>query len=826
MTAKRGSSRKLKGKRRARAKVKAMEEVKVGVFLSDCGGQIAKILDFEALTNFVKGVEGVTLVARGSEFWRGEGLKTISSAIKAKKVNRVVVAESVPKISEVAIAKAVEEAGLNPHLVEVIDLKDHCSWPHRDTPKEATEKAKAMLLAAIEKVKLQEPIEKAEFPSVKSVLVIGGGLAGIQAAEDLADMGFQVYLIEKEPFLGGLAAKAVRFFPTDDCAICIQSPTTDLRTVTQTSRKCVYRSGFSEIPNLKVLVNAKVVKVEGGPGNYHVVVERKPRYVDEAKCVACDLCTTVCPVEVPDEYNAKLTKRKAIYINKPLVYPPTYAIDAKACKFHECAKCVDVCPTKAINLTQKPEQLTLNVGSIIVATGFREYNPSVIKEYHYGEYPDVVTHLELARMLDAFGPTSGVPIRPSNGKPAKRIVFVQCVGSRDRRWNPYCSSICCMISLKHATMIKEAFPDADVTICYIDIRATGREHEYYYEKAREMGIKFVKGRPSEIVHDPATNTLVVEVEDELLRRLLELEADLVVLATAMVPSEDAKELAQILGIELDPDGFFKEYNAKLRPTETKRRGIFICGGAVFPKDAPTTSLHAHSAAVKAAKFLMNGKITKALKVAVVNQDYCGNCQFCPVTCPYGAVTLEPKGDGHFAAKVSELLCEGCGVCVGTCPVGAIELRHLKPSQISAQIRALLSVNGTSKPLVLAFSCSECGHAAVDSSGMAMMSYPANVRVLRVPCTGLVQVQHILEAFKAGAQGVMVVGCKPDGCHYEVGSQKAKQKVEMARALLKAYGIEPERLEMYNLVFIEGDKFAEAAKAMTERVEKLGLLQLA
>jgi heterodisulfide reductase subunit A len=826
MTAKRGSSRKLKGKRRARAKVKAMEEVKVGVFLSDCGGQIAKILDFEALTNFVKGVEGVTLVARGSEFWRGEGLKTISSAIKAKKVNRVVVAESVPKISEVAIAKAVEEAGLNPHLVEVIDLKDHCSWPHRDTPKEATEKAKAMLLAAIEKVKLQEPIEKAEFPSVKSVLVIGGGLAGIQAAEDLADMGFQVYLVEKEPFLGGLAAKAVRFFPTDDCAICIQSPTTDLRTVTQTSRKCVYRSGFSEIPNLKVLVNAKVVKVEGGPGNYHVVVERKPRYVDEAKCVACDLCTTVCPVEVPDEYNAKLTKRKAIYINKPLVYPPTYAIDAKACKFHECAKCVDVCPTKAINLTQKPEQLTLNVGSIIVATGFREYNPSVIKEYHYGEYPDVVTHLELARMLDAFGPTSGVPIRPSNGKPAKRIVFVQCVGSRDRRWNPYCSSICCMISLKHATMIKEAFPDADVTICYIDIRTTGREHEYYYEKAREMGIKFVKGRPSEIVHDPATNTLVVEVEDELLRRLLELEADLVVLATAMVPSEDAKELAQILGIELDPDGFFKEYNAKLRPTETKRRGIFICGGAVFPKDAPTTSLHAHSAAVKAAKSLMNGKITKALKVAVVNQDYCGNCQFCPVTCPYGAVTLEPKGDGHFAAKVSELLCEGCGVCVGTCPVGAIELRHLKPSQISAQIRALLSVNGTSKPLVLAFSCSECGHAAVDSSGMAMMSYPANVRVLRVPCTGLVQVQHILEAFKAGAQGVMVVGCKPDGCHYEVGSQKAKQKVEMARALLKAYGIEPERLEMYNLVFIEGDKFAEAAKAMTERVEKLGLLQLA
>ncbi|MCS7124589.1 MAG: hydrogenase iron-sulfur subunit [Candidatus Bathyarchaeota archaeon] len=801
-----------------------MEEVKVGVFLSDCGGQIAKILDFEALTKFVKDVSGVVLVARGSEFWRGQGLQAIVDAVKSKKINRVVVAETIPKISEVAIAKAVEEAGLNPHLMEVVDLKNHCAWPHIDTPEEATEKAKAMLLAAIEKAKLLEPIGKAEFPAVKAVLVIGGGAAGMQAAEDLAEMGFKVYLVEKEPFLGGLAAKAVRFFPTDDCAICIQSPAS-LTTVTQTSRKCVYRSGLSEIPNLNVLTNTKIVKVEGSPGNFKVTVERKPRYVDEKKCVACDLCTSVCPVEVPDEYNAKLSKRKAIYVNKLLVYPPAYVIDAKACKFHECAKCFQVCPTKAVNLDQKPEHVTLNVGGIIVATGFREYDPSVIKEYHYGEYPDVITHLELARMLDAFGPTSGVPVKPSDGKPAKRIVFVQCVGSRDRRWNPYCSSICCMISLKHATMIKEAFPDADVTICYIDIRTTGREHEYYYERAREMGVKFVKGRPSEIIHDPATNTLVVEVEDELLRRLLELEADLVVLATAMVPSEDAKELAQILDIELDQDGFFKEYNAKLRPTETKRRGIFICGGAVFPKDVPTASLHAHSAAVKAAKFLMNGKIVKDLKVAVVNQDYCGNCQFCPVTCPYGAIILEPKGDGHFTAKVSELLCEGCGVCVGTCPVGAIELSHLKSSQISAQIKALLSVNGTSKPLVLVFSCSECGHAAVDSSGMAMMSYPANVRVLRVPCTGVIQVQHILEAFKAGAQGVMVVGCKPDGCHYEVGSQKAKQRVEMAKMLLQAYGIEPERLEMLNLVFIEGDKFAEAAKTMSEKVEKLGPLQL-
>jgi heterodisulfide reductase subunit A len=802
-----------------------MEKTKVGVFLSDCGNQLSKILDFDALVEYAKKIPGVVLVARASQFWRGEGLKKLTDAVKTRKINRVVVGETLPKLSEVNIAKAVEKAGLNSYLVEVMDLKDHCAWPHRDAPSEATEKAKAMLLAAVERSKLLEPIEKLEFPALKSVLVIGGGIAGMQAAENLADLGFKVHLIEKSPFLGGLAVRAGRFFPTDDCAICIQSPASDVKTITHTSRKCVYRSGFTEIPNLEIMTNSKVVGVEGEPGNYKVTIEKKPRYVNSQNCVGCDLCTTVCPVEVPDEYNAKLKTRKAIYMNVPNVYPPVYAIDDSVCKFYDCAKCVEACPTKAIELDQKKEQVRLNVGGIIVATGFQEYDPTVIKEYHYGEYPDVITNLELARMIDGFGPTNGTIIRPSNRKAAKRIVMIQCVGSRDRRWNPWCSGICCMISLKHAMLIKSAYPDADVSICYIDIRTTGREHEYYYERARDMGIKFVKGRPTEILHDPEDNVLIVDVEDAILHRLLELEAELVVLAPAMVPAEGTKELAEMLGIELDQDGFFKEYNAKLRPTETKLRGIYLCGGATFPKDAPTTSLHAHSAAVNAAKFLTKGKITKDQRTAVINEEYCGDCEFCPVTCPYGAISLVPKGEKHFVAQVSDLLCEGCGVCVGTCPLNAIELRHSRPGQMSAQIKALMSVNGTSKPLVLAMCCSECGHTAVDSSGMAMMQYPANVRVMKVPCTGILQVQQFLEAFKAGAQGVMVVGCKSDGCHYEVGSQKAQKKVELAKALLKEYGIEPERLEMFNLVYIEGDKFAEAAQTMTEKLERLGTLQL-
>ncbi len=802
-----------------------MSEAKVGVFLSDSGKQLSEILDFDTLANYVKDIPGVVYVARGSKFWHGEGLKTLVEAVRNKKINRVVVAETFPKLSEVKIAQAIENAGLNPYLMEFLDLKDHCAWPHREKPAEATEKARAMLLGAVERAKLLEPLEKLEFSALKSALIIGGGIAGMQTAVDLADLGFKVNLVEKEPFLGGLAARAGRFFPTDDCAICIQSPASDVKTITHTSRKCVYRSGFTEIPNLSIITNSKVTAVEGVPGNYKVTIEKRPRYVNEEKCIRCDKCTAVCPVEVPDDYNANLATRKAIYMNLPPVYPPVYVIDEKVCKFDECAKCVKVCPTKAVELDQKPESTTLDVGSIVVATGFEELDPRIVKEYHYGDYPDVITNLELARMIDGFGPTGGTIIRPSNRKPAKKIVFIQCVGSRDRRWKPYCSSICCMISLKHATLLKSAYPEADISICYVDIRTTGREHEYYYERAREMGIKFVKGRPTEVSKNLETGKLIVDTEDALLNRMFELEADLVVLAPAMVPAKGTKELAELLGIDLDEDEFFKEYNAKLRPTETKLRGIYICGGAIFPKDAPTTSLHAHSAAVKAAKFLTKGKIVKDQRTAVINEDYCGDCEFCPVTCPYGAISLERKTEDHFVAKVSDLLCEGCGVCVGTCPLNAIELRHSRPNQMAAQMKGLMSINGTSKPLVLAICCSECGHTAVDSSGMAMMEYPANVRVMKVPCTGIIQVHQLLEAFRSGAQGVMVVGCKSDGCHYEVGSQKAENKIELARVLLKEYGIAPERLEMFKMVFIEGDKFAEAAQMMTEKLEKLGPLEL-
>lgn len=749
-----------------------MEEVKVGVFLSDCYNQIAEIIDFGALTNYIQNIPDVVYTTRNKEFAFEEGIGRIVETVKARGLNRVIVSACDATTSMIRIKKALQEIGLNPCYVDVINLRDHCAWPHRNDAEGATEKAKAMVRAAIEKIKIQDPIETLEFPVKESALIIGGGLAGIQAAIDLTDLGFHVNLVEREPVLGGLAARAGRFFPTDDCALCIQSPSCDLKGITHTSRKCLYRSGFSEIPNLNVLVNSRVVSVDGGPGNYSVSVERG-------------------------------------HASGPGVvkfYPPIYSRD------------------EGVQTKAEKEHITLDVGTILVATGFEEFDPSVIKEYNYGVYPDVITQLELAEMLDPFGPTGGTLTRPSDNSEVKNVVMIQCVGSRDRRYHSYCSSICCMIALKHSLMIKERYPNVEVKICYIDIRSWGRGHEDYYEKAREEGVKFVKGRPTEILRNPATTKLVVDVEDALLGEFLGLEADLVVLSTAFVPSKGTNELAGRLGLELSEDGFLKEYNAKLRPTETKLRGIYLCGGVTFPKDAPTTSLHSSSAALKAAKFMRTGKFIKDGVTAVIDSELCGDCEFCPVVCPFGAITVEKAEGEHLIATVDDLKCEACGICVGTCPKNAIELRGLREDQIMAQITSLIQNNRSLEPPVLAFSCTECGFTAVDTAGMATVEYPSNVRILKVPCAGILKIHHFLEAFNAGADAVMVVGCKTDGCHYENGSLKAQYKVQLTKKLLDLYGIRSKRLEMFQNISIEGKDFAEEAKTMVNRAKTLGPIQ--
>jgi len=647
------------------------DNAKVGVFICHCGKNIAGVINVEEVRRFAEKLPGV-VVAKDYMFMCSQtGQRLIKDAIKEHRLNRVVVASCSPKLHEPTFRKCISEAGLNPYLLEMVNLREHCSWPHLYEPGKATEKAKALLKAAVERAKRLEPVKSVKIPVIKSVLVIGGGVAGIQAALDLAEQGFRVYLVERSPSIGGNMARVVKTFPTDDCAMCILSPK---------------MSEVASHPNITLFTCSEVISVDGHVGNFTVRILKRPRHIDEEKCVACGACEEVCPVLVPDEFDLGMRMRKAIYIPFPQAIPRVYLIDTDKCI--RCGMCAQVCERNAINFDEKPKELELKVGAIIVATGFEEFDPSPITEYGYGEYDNVVTQMQLARMLDPLGPTHGEILR-ADGKPAKTIVMIQCVGSRDHRFNKYCSSVCCMVALKHAQLIKlEHDPQAEVYICCIDIRAYRKGYEEYADRARELGVKIIKGRVSKVEEDKKSGKLKVYVYNVVLDEVMVIDADLVVLSSAMIPSRGTQDLAKILGVEVGPDGFLKELHPKLQPIDTKIPGIFICGCAQGPKDIPDSVAQGSAAAARAASLLSRGEITIDLIIPEVNEDLCRKCGICVRFCPFNALELPPEGK---SVRVIELKCKGCGTCAAACPTGAIQLKHYKDEQILAQIEGILGV---------------------------------------------------------------------------------------------------------------------------------------
>ncbi len=648
------------------------EKPKIGVFICHCGSNIAGVIDIPKLVEYAKTLPYVAVAEDYRYMCSDPGQDLIRERAREHGLNRIVVAACSPTLHEPTFRRVLESMGLNPFFFDMSNIREHCSWVHTHEEEAALEKAKDLIKMAVARSAELEPLEEKEVDVKANVLIIGAGIAGIQAALDIADAGYKVYLVEKEPSIGGHMAQLDKTFPTLDCSSCILTPKMSL---------------VGQHPNIELLTYSEVREVEGFVGNFKVKVERKPRYVIEDKCTACADCLEVCPVNVPDEFNAGLSWRKAIHIPFAQAVPNAYVIDTEHCLGMTpiaCGKCKESCEAEAIDYEMMPEILELDVGAIIVTTGFDLFNAMEQLEYGYGKYPDVMTNLEMERMLSAAGPTEGKILRPSTMKKPKHIAYIQCVGSRNERYNAYCSRVCCMAALKQGRQIREKYPDITVTIFYIDMRAFGKGYEEFYETtAREHGVTFVRGRVSEVRESYDSDRLVVRAEDTFLGQPVESEVDIVVLSCGIEATKDQAELARILGIQRSADGFFLEAHPKLRPVETNTDGIFIAGAAQGPKDIPDSVAQAKGAAASALSMVTAGRVKVQPYTAIVDEDLCAGCGVCEASCPYGAVKVVDK-----RAQVTEAQCKGCGTCAAACPNQAIAPQHFTMEQIIAQLDAL------------------------------------------------------------------------------------------------------------------------------------------
>ena len=659
---------------------------RIGVFVCHCGTNIAATVDVERVAETLGHEPGVVFATHYPYMCSQTGQDMIREKIAEYALTGVVICSCSPRMHEATFRKTAAAAGLNPYMVEIANIREQCSWIHKDK-EEATEKAVILGRAAIAKVQLNAPLTAGTSPVTKRALVIGGGIAGIQTALDIAEAGFEVDIVEKKPTIGGKMTQIDKTFPTLDCAACILTP----KMVDCAQNEKIHIYAYSEVES-----------VGGFVGNFHVKIRRKARFVKEDVCTGCGLCTEKCPQKkVPNEFNLGLDTRRAIYIPFAQAVPKVATIDPNYCnmlKNGKCGVCAKVCSAGAIDYKQTDTFIEQEYGAIVAATGFNPIDLSKFDEFAYSQSPDVVSSLEFERLMNAAGPTSGTLLRPSDGTHPKTIVFVQCVGSRcdgAEKGKPYCSKICCMYTAKHAMLIRDKYPDTNVTVFYIDVRTPGKNFDEFYRRAVEQyGVNYIKGQVGKVIPQP-DGSLLVQGSDLIDNKQILKKADMVVLAAAIEPDESARPLATMLTASMDTNDFFTEAHAKLRPVESPTAGVFLSGTCQGPKDIPETVSQASAAAAKVIGLLAKDHLLCNPCVSHSNELLCNGCSTCANVCPYGAidyVTKEINDHGiretRRVAVVNEAVCQGCGACTVTCPSGAMDLKGFANRQIMAEVDAI------------------------------------------------------------------------------------------------------------------------------------------
>jgi len=657
---------------------------RIGAFVCWCGSNIAGTVDIDAVTKSAADEPGVVYSAEYQYMCSEGGQLAIRRAVEEHGLTGIAVCACSPRMHETTFRKTAAAAGLNPYMVEIANIREHCSWIHKNR-ESATEKATILMRAAIAKLNLNKPLFPGESGVVKRALVIGGGIAGIQTALDIADAGYEVDIVEKSPTIGGRMAQLDKTFPTLDCSACILTP------------KMV---DAAQHDNISLYTYSEVDEVSGYVGSFSVKIRQKARSVNRELCNGCGDCITKCPVKKANsEFDEGLSKRSAIYVPFAQAVPNIPVVDRENCtrfKTGKCGLCEKICGTKAIDFEQQDEIIEREYGVIIVATGFKPLSPERYGEYLYGQSPDVLTSLEFERMMNAAGPTGGVLKRLSNNEKPKSIVFIQCVGSRAdaKKGKTYCSKICCMYTAKHAMLVKEKYPDIDVHVFYIDVRTPGKNFDEFYRRAAEQyDVNYIKGMVGKLADEDGR--LRVIASDLLDGKQITIDADLVVLATAVEASPDVRALGTMLTASMDQNNFFTEAHPKLRPVESPTAGIFLSGVCQGPKDIPETVAQAGAAAVKALGILSKNKLIGNPCIAESNELLCNGCSCCENVCPYGAIEYTEKEindhgnrNNRRVAQVNEAICQGCGACTVACPSGSMDLKGFTNRQIMAEVDAI------------------------------------------------------------------------------------------------------------------------------------------